>query len=89
MKLAVCVKRVPDTETRVRIADGGRGIVENDVNWVVSPYDEFAIEEALRIEQLGGLVIERQRPRDQQIAGPGEEVVQRLGPLLEGRQRLG
>ncbi len=54
MKIAVCVKQVPDTETRVRIADGGKGIVESDVNWVVSPYDEFAIEEALKIKEAKG-----------------------------------
>jgi electron transfer flavoprotein beta subunit len=54
LKIAVCVKQVPDTETRVRIADGGKGIVESDVNWVVSPYDEFAIEEALKIKEAKG-----------------------------------
>jgi electron transfer flavoprotein beta subunit len=58
MKIIVCVKQVPDTETRVRIADGGKGIVETDVNWVVSPFDEFAIEEALKIKEAkGGEVI--------------------------------
>jgi electron transfer flavoprotein beta subunit len=58
LKIAVCVKQVPDTETRVRIADGGKGIVESDVNWIVSPYDEFAIEEALKIKEAkGGEVI--------------------------------
>ena len=54
MKIAVCVKQVPDTETRVRIAPDGKGIVESDINWIVSPYDEFAIEEALRIKEKGG-----------------------------------
>jgi electron transfer flavoprotein beta subunit len=58
MKIAVCVKQVPDTETRVRVAPDGKGIVEGDVNWIVSPYDEFAIEEALRIkEKSGGEVV--------------------------------
>ena len=58
MKIAVCVKQVPDTETRVRIAPDGKGIVEPDVNWIVSPYDEFAIEEALKIrEAKGGEVV--------------------------------
>jgi electron transfer flavoprotein beta subunit len=58
VKIAVCVKQVPDTETRVRIAPDGKGIVESDVNWIVSPYDEFAIEEALKIkEQKGGEVV--------------------------------
>jgi electron transfer flavoprotein beta subunit len=58
MKIAVCVKQVPDTEARVRIAPDGKGIVEGDINWIVSPYDEFAIEEALRIkEKSGGEVV--------------------------------
>jgi electron transfer flavoprotein alpha/beta subunit len=50
----VCVKQVPDTETRVQIAPEGTGIVESDVNWIVSPYDEFAIEEALKIKEAQG-----------------------------------
>jgi electron transfer flavoprotein beta subunit len=58
MKIAVCIKQVPDTETRIRIAPDGKGILESDVNWIVSPYDEFAIEEALKIrEAKGGEVV--------------------------------
>jgi electron transfer flavoprotein beta subunit len=54
MKIAVCIKQVPDTETRIRIAPDGKSIVESDVNWIVSPYDEFAIEEALKIKEAKG-----------------------------------
>jgi electron transfer flavoprotein beta subunit len=54
MKIVVCVKQVPDTETRVQIAPEGTGIVESDVNWIVSPYDEYAIEEALKIKEAQG-----------------------------------
>jgi electron transfer flavoprotein beta subunit len=59
MKIVVCLKQVPDTETRVRIAPSGNAISEADVaSWIVSPYDEFAIEEALRIrEAKGGEVV--------------------------------
>ena len=58
MKIIVCVKQVPDTETRIRIAPDAKGIVDSDVSWVVSPYDEIAIEEALRIrEAKGGEVV--------------------------------
>jgi electron transfer flavoprotein beta subunit len=58
MKIVVCVKQVPDTETRVQIAPDGAAIVESDINWIVSPYDEFAIEEALKIKEAkGGEVI--------------------------------
>jgi electron transfer flavoprotein beta subunit len=54
LKIAVCIKQVPDTETRIRVAPDGKGMLESDVNWVVSPYDEFAIEEALRIKEKKG-----------------------------------
>ena len=55
MKIVVCVKQVPDTETRVKIAASGSAISEADVaSWIVSPYDEFAIEEALRIKEAKG-----------------------------------
>lgn len=59
MKIAVCLKRAPDTATKIRIAPGaqdmgGRGIDPADVQYVISPYDEFAVEEALAIrERLG------------------------------------
>lgn len=56
MKIAVCVKRVPDTETRIKIAADGKSIDEAGVKFVLNPYDEFALEEALRIkERLGGV----------------------------------
>ena len=54
MKIVVCVKQVPDTETRVQIAPEGNAIVESDVNWIVSPYDEYALEEALQITEAKG-----------------------------------
>jgi electron transfer flavoprotein beta subunit len=54
MKIVVCVKQVPDTETRVRVAESGAVIDDRDVNWIVSPYDEFAIEEALRLKEAKG-----------------------------------
>jgi electron transfer flavoprotein beta subunit len=54
VKTVVCVKQVPDTETRGWIAPEGNRIVETDINWIVSPYDEFAIEEALRIRDAKG-----------------------------------
>src|SRR5262245_61605078 len=54
MKIIVCVKQVPDTETRVKIGASGTGIQEEGVNWIVSPYDEFAVEEALKIKEANG-----------------------------------
>jgi electron transfer flavoprotein beta subunit len=58
MKIIVCVKFVPDTATKIKIAASGSEIDFADVTFVVNPYDEFAVEEALKIkEKLGGEVI--------------------------------
>lgn len=65
MNAVVCVKRVPDTATRIRIAAGGKGIDPANVEHVLNPYDENAVEEALR-----------QRDRD----GKGEVVAVTAGP---------
>ncbi len=51
MKIIVCVKRVPDTETRVRVDGTGTSIDSNGVKYVLSPYDEFAVEGALRLKE--------------------------------------
>ena len=52
MNVLVFVKQVPDTETRIQIKDGS--VDTSSVKWVVNPYDEFAIEEALRIRERAG-----------------------------------
>jgi len=53
MKIAVCIKRVPDTTTKVRIGPDGRGIDPAGVEWVISPYDEIALEAALQAKEAG------------------------------------
>lgn len=50
MKILVCVSSVPDTATKIKIAGDGKSIDEQGVKYVVNPYDEFAIEEALQIK---------------------------------------
>lgn len=58
MKIAVCIKAVPDTETKIAIASDKKHIETTGVKYVTSPYDEFAVEEALKIkEKHGGEVI--------------------------------
>jgi electron transfer flavoprotein beta subunit len=53
----VCIRQVPDTETQIKIAPDGKSIVADDIKWVMNPYDEFGVEEALRIkEKFGGEV---------------------------------
>jgi len=51
MKIIVCVKRVPDSETRIKIREDGKGIDPSGVNFVLNPYDEYAVEEAIRIKE--------------------------------------
>lgn len=56
MKIVVLVKQVPDTETNIKVGD--KAINEAGVKWIISPYDEFAIEEGIRIrEKNGGEVV--------------------------------
>jgi len=50
----VCIKQVPDTETRVKVAADGRTLDPAGVTWVMNPYDEYALEAALQVkEKLG------------------------------------
>ncbi len=65
MKIAVCIKRVPDSETRVKISSDGKSLDEAGVKFILNPYDEFAVEEALKRKEQ---------------AGSGEVVVIALGP---------
>ena len=52
MHVVICVKQVPDTETKIRVKDGQ--VDHSETKYVVNPYDEYAIEEGLRIkERLG------------------------------------
>lgn len=55
MKIAICVSHVPDTATKIKINSEGIAIDPTGVTFIVNPYDEFAIEEALKTkEKLGG-----------------------------------
>ena len=65
MKIAVCIKRVPDTETRIKVGADNVTVDEAGVKFILNPYDEFAVEEALQ-------------RRDK--AGAGEVVVVTVGP---------
>lgn len=53
MKIIVCVKRVPDTETRIRIAGDGTSIESAGVKYILNPYDEFAVEAGLQHRDAG------------------------------------
>ena len=65
MKIAVCIKRVPDMEQRFRIGASGAAVDETGLKWDMSDFDGYAVEAALRLtEKLGA----------------GEVVVISLGP---------
>ncbi len=51
MNILVCISRVPDTATRVAIGADKKNIDSKGVKYIVNPYDEFAIEEALQLKQ--------------------------------------
>lgn len=68
MKIAVCIKQVPDTEARLRLAADGRWLDEEDLPFVINESDQYAIEEALQIAETNG----------------GEVVVFSLGPARVG-----
>ena len=54
MNIVVCVKRVPDTETKIKIGGDGTKIDATGVEFILSPFDEFGVEEAIRVkEKLG------------------------------------
>jgi electron transfer flavoprotein beta subunit len=65
LKIAVCLKRVPDTTTKIVLSADSRTIDESGVKFIPNPYDEFAIEEAIKLKET---------------AGSGETVVIALGP---------
>jgi electron transfer flavoprotein beta subunit len=55
VNIVACVKQVPDTESQIRVKPDGSGIDDTGIKWVMNPYDEFGVEEGLRLkEKLGG-----------------------------------
>lgn len=58
MKIVVFVSQTLDTEARVAVSSSGDSVDTEDVKWILNPYDEFAVEEAIQTkEKLGGEVI--------------------------------
>lgn len=51
MKILVAIKQVPDTEAKIKIADDEKSFDFLDAKLITNPYDEYALEEALRIKE--------------------------------------
>ena len=54
MKILVPIKRVPDPQTTINVKSDGSGIVTDNVKFVINPFCEIAVEEALRIQSNQG-----------------------------------
>jgi len=48
VNIAVCIKQTPDTEARIKLTES-KTVNESEINFILNPYDEFAVEEALKI----------------------------------------
>jgi electron transfer flavoprotein beta subunit len=98
MNIFVFIKQVPDTATRIKISGDGKNIDEGEISWVISPYDEFALEEALRIKEkkgTGKVVAVSMGPervakslRDALATG-ADEAIHLLDPGTEGSDAYG
>jgi len=51
MKIVACINFVPDTETKVKVGSDGKTVDKTGVNFILNPYDEFAIEAALQLKE--------------------------------------
>jgi electron transfer flavoprotein beta subunit len=54
VNIVVLLKQVPDTETKIRIGGDGKTIDTSDIKWIMNPYDEYAVEAALRLQDSAG-----------------------------------
>lgn len=54
MKIAVCVSHVPDTATKIVLSPDSKNIDPNGITYIINPYDEFAVEEALKTKEIIG-----------------------------------
>lgn len=54
MKIVACVSHVPDTATRIKVGSDGKTIDPIGVTYIINPYDEYAVEEALKTKEKSG-----------------------------------
>ena len=50
----MCIRRVPDTAARIRIAADGKSIDTSDADFVINPYEEYALEQAVQLKEKHG-----------------------------------
>lgn len=93
MNIIVFIKQVPDTATRIKVAADGKNVDEAEITWIISPYDEYAIEEALKIKEskgAGKVTVVTMGPERaasslrNALAMGADEAVHLLDPAFEG-----
>lgn len=97
MKIGVCTKSTPDTETRIKIRADGEGIDAAGIKWIIGPYDQIALERAVTIkEKLGGEVVlftvggeDAKKNLYDGLAVGGDRAVQIADPALAAADSLG
>jgi len=58
MNVLVCVKHVPDMESKFTVSNDGLWYDQSDLTYKINEYDEYAVEEAVRLkEKLGDVTI--------------------------------
>jgi electron transfer flavoprotein beta subunit len=57
VNIVVLVKQVPDTETTIKIGADGKSLETSEIKWIMNPYDEYAVEAALRLQENAGAKI--------------------------------
>lgn len=57
MNIVVCMKQTPNTEAKIVVKPGGQDIEKDNIKYIISPYDELAVEEGIKLkEKFGGEV---------------------------------
>ncbi len=51
MKILVCISSVPETTTKIRFTDDNKKFDENEVKWIINPWDELALTRALELKE--------------------------------------
>ena len=75
MDILVLLKQVPDTESIIVIDDDGKSIKTADLKWIINPYDEFAVEEAIRIRNKLGIISQVRRCGDNLNISPVSRIL--------------
>lgn len=57
MKILVCISNVPDTTTKIKLAEGNSSIDTAGIQWVINPWDELSLTRALELKEVSGGVI--------------------------------